>query len=222
MLQPDTFAFLRDLKDHNTKEWFDENRDRYQSAKADVLALIDHLIEEIAGFDPDIRGLEAKQCLFRINRDIRFSQNKAPYKTNFGASIAKGGRRSSYAGYYLHLQPGEVFVGGGIYLPPTSTLKAIRAHIDQHAPALRETLDDPDFKATYGDIQGESLKTAPKGYDQDPPAIDLLRLKSFVVMRSYDDETTLSAEFPRQVVDNFEVMKPMLDFLNEAMDVSPA
>jgi len=218
MLQTDTFAFLHDLKAHNTKEWFDENRGRYQTAKDNVIALVDHLIEEIAGFDSDIRGLEAKQCLFRINRDIRFSNNKDPYKTNFGASISKGGRRSSYAGYYLHLQPGEVFVGGGIYMPPATTLKAIRAHIDRNAPDLRKVLNDPDFRATYGEIRGESLKTAPKGYEKDHPAIDLLRLKSFVVMRNYDDETALSAEFPRKVVDDFEVMKPMLDFLNGAVD----
>jgi uncharacterized protein (TIGR02453 family) len=220
MLQPDTLLFLRELKAHNTKEWFDENRDRYQTAKANVLTLIDRLIEEIAGFDPDIRGLEAKQCLFRINRDIRFSKNKAPYKTNFGASIAKGGRRSPFAGYYLHLQPGEIFIGGGIYMPPSPTLKAIRAHIDHNAPDLRKMLADPDFQKVYGEIQGESLKTAPKGYEQDHPAIDLLRLKSFVVTRNYSDDAALSEVFYLQVVEDFEVMKPMLDFLNEAVENS--
>ena len=217
MLQPDTFVFLRDLKAHNTKEWFDANRDRYEAARDNVLALIDHLIEDIAGFDADLRGLEAKQCLFRINRDVRFSKNKAPYKTNFGASLSRGGRRSPFAGYYLHLEPGGVFIGGGIYMPASPQLKAIRAHIDHNAPDLRAVLADSDFQATYGALQGEALKTAPKGYEKDHPAIDLLRMKSFIATRAYADEQALSPEFPRRVADDFATLKPLLDFLNETV-----
>jgi uncharacterized protein (TIGR02453 family) len=222
MIHPSTFDFLRDLDAHNHKEWFDEHRDRYQAARKDVIAFIDQLIEEIAAFDPAVRGLEAKQCLFRINRDVRFSKNKDPYKTNFGASISRGGRSSVFAGYYLHLQPGDVFAGGGLHMPPSTLLKTIRGHIDLNAPDLRAVVETPAFRETYGELRGDSLKTAPKGYEKDHPAIDLLRLKSYTGIRQYPDEALFQDGFVRKVADDFAVLKPMLDFLNEAIGESEA
>ena len=218
MLTSATFEFLQDLKTHNHKEWFDENRKRYQSARQNVIALVEHVLADMAGFEPGVRGLEAKQCLFRINRDIRFSKNKAPYKTNFGVSIAKGGRRSPLAGYYFHIEPGGVFAGGGCYMPPSPQLKSIRTHIDRNAPDLRAVLAEQEFKDFYGELQGESLKTSPKGYEQDHPDIDLLRMKSFIATRSFSDQEALSDDFPGQLVDAFATLQPLIAFLNQALE----
>lgn len=113
MVHPDTFNFLLDLKEHNNKEWFDENRKRYDTARKNVIAVTDRLLEGIVEFDPSLQGVEPKGCLFRINRDVRFSKNKDPYKTNFGVSMAKGGKKSGLSGYYLNIDPMESFIGGG-------------------------------------------------------------------------------------------------------------
>lgn len=217
MIQATTLSFLTDLASHNHKEWFDENRARYQTARTDFLEFVDELIEEMLEFDPDLQGITAKQCMFRINRDIRFSKDKSPYKTNFGASISRGGRRSEFAGYYLQVMPGNNFVAGGIYMPPGPVLKRIRAHIDLHASDLREAIAEPEFQKHFGAISGPELKTAPKGYEKDHPDIDLLRKKSFTVFSEVEDGLVTGSEIKAVVLERYRAMKPMLDFLNEAL-----
>lgn len=217
MIQAETFNFLRDLKENNHKEWFDANRPRYEAAKANFIQLVDFLIDGIHRFDPGVFGLEPKQCLFRINRDIRFSKNKAPYKHNLSAHIAAGGRKSPFAGYYIHLEPEQCFLGGGKYRPPSQELKAIRHHIDLNAPELRAILADKTFQETFGELQGDSLKTAPKGYPKDHPDIDLIKRKDFFVSYTFGEAEVLAEDFPEKVVDLFEVMHPMNRFFNEAL-----
>ena len=217
MIQASTLSFLTDLAAHNHKEWFDENRPRYQTARTDFLDFVDKLIEDMLEFDPDLQGITAKQCMFRINRDIRFSKDKSPYKTNFGASISRGGRRSEFAGYYLQVMPGNHFIAGGMYMPPGPILKRIRAHIDLHAPALREVIAAPAFQQHFGGISGDELKTAPKGYERDHPAIDLLRKKRFTVFSEVDDALVTGAEFKAVILERYKAMKPLLDFLNDSL-----
>ena len=121
--------FLNELSENNNREWFQKNKKWYDESREKVLFLTEVVINEIRKFDPDVPLLEPKDCLFRIFRDVRFSHDKSPYKTNFGSFIAKGGRKSSYAGYYFHIEPSGSFVGGGIYMPAAEPLKAIRDYI---------------------------------------------------------------------------------------------
>ncbi len=217
MLQASTLEFLRELREHNVKDWFDENRSRYQAARNNVIALVDRILEDMMGFEPGVRGLEAKKTLFRINRDIRFSKNKDPYKTNFGAWIVEGGKKSNLAGYYINIQPESIFIGGGVYMPPSPQLKLIRQQIDLNAPRLREIMADEEFKDYFGEMRGESLKTAPKGFEKDHPDIDLLRMKSFTFTREFNEAEALEADFAGQVADGFATLQPFIAFLNEGL-----
>ncbi|MEZ4828742.1 MAG: DUF2461 domain-containing protein [Bacteroidia bacterium] len=218
MIDPSTFTFLTDLKDNNHKEWFDANRDRYQNARENFIELVDQLIEGIVEFDAAVAGLDPRKCLFRINRDIRFSKNKSPYKTNMGAFMTKGGKQSYYAGYYLHMEPGSCFVGGGCYQPPAPELKKIRSYIEKSAAELREITSDKKFTDTFGGLQGEELKSAPAGYDKQHPDIDLIRRKDFFVGRNLEDSLVLSEGFADTLLDIFETMHPLNQYLNEAID----
>lgn len=219
MIYPDTFNFLLDLKEHNTKEWFDENRSRYKAARENVIKTTDLLLEGISEFDPDLRGVLPKECLFRINRDVRFSKNKDPYKTNFGVSIAKGGKKSGYSGYYLNIDPVECFVGGGFYMPPSPTLKKIREHIDLHGEKLEAILADKKFREVYGELsEAPSLKTAPKGFPKDHPHVELLRLKSFTAITPVSVDVLTSENMVKTCVQSFAALMPLVHFLNEGMD----
>ncbi len=217
MIQPHTLQFLNDLAQHNTKDWFDENRKRYDLAKQNVIEAVDGIIQGIMAFDPSLQDIKAKQTLFRINRDVRFSKNKDPYKINFGASISRGGRKSDFAGYYLQIQPGQSFLGGGFYMPPAPILKRIRHQIDLEHERYREVLADPTFQATFEVMHSDALKTAPKGYPKDHPAIDLLRMKSFVVSAPLTDEALQAPDFVEKAVATCQVMYPFLNFLNDGI-----
>lgn len=218
MISPETYLFLADLRLNNHRNWFEENRDRYEAARQDFLAFVQELIHQIAEFDPAVATLEAKDCMFRIYRDTRFSRNKEPYKPNFAAVISPGGRKSPLAGYYLHLQPGETFLGGGSYLPPAPQLKQIRAHIDQQAAKLREITSAKEFQETFGELRGESLKTAPRDYPKDHPDIDLLRKKGFWVSHPVADEQVDQPDFAAYCARVYQTMQPLNAYLNEALN----
>ena len=165
-----------------------------------------------------MRGLDPKKCIFRINRDIRFSKDKSPYKINFGAALAEGGRNSGNAAYYLHLQPNdESFIGGGLYQPPKEMLAKVRQEIDYNASELRTLVSAPDFRETFGEIQGDSLKRAPKGYDPDHPNIALLKLKDYIVLRKLTDQEVADEQFPEQALAIFKTMIPFVRYLNVAV-----
>lgn len=190
-----TIKFLKELSANNNKEWFDTNRKIYESCRKDFLSLIGNIIEEIAKFDPELTDVDPKKCVFRINRDIRFSKDKTPYKTNFGALMGANGKKTEGTGFYMHLAPGQNFAGGGIYMPPPETLAAIRQEIDYNPDALNKLLDTKDFKETFGEIRGDRLKTAPKGYPKDHANIELLRLKSFYVVKEFSEEEVVASGF---------------------------
>lgn len=210
--------FLEELNDNNSKEWMDANKSRYLEARETFISLVGDLLDDIKQFDPDIATLTPKDCIFRINRDIRFSKNKDPYKNNFGASISEGGKKSASAGYYLHLQPGnESFIGGGLYMPPGDHLKKVRQEIDYNAPELLKVVNDQSFKKCFGVVQGEKLARAPKGYNPDHPNIEFLKLKSYVVLHKLSDEELKSNKLRQNLSGKCQAMKPFLDFLNVAV-----
>ncbi|MDX1906465.1 MAG: DUF2461 domain-containing protein [Bacteroidia bacterium] len=222
MLSPDTLPFLLELKAHNHKEWFEANRARYQAVRTQLVRTVDAIIEGVSAFDPSVSGLDASKSLFRINRDVRFSKDKSPYKVNMGAYLSGGGKNTVYAGYYLHLEPGGCFVGGGSYQPQPPELKKIRAHIDYNSQALREILADPGFQETFGVLQGEQLRTVPREYPKDHPDADLLKFKGFFVTANIPEEMILTSAFTAHVVRCFQTMHPLNVYLNEALGADEA
>jgi uncharacterized protein (TIGR02453 family) len=219
MLQSSTIQFLKALKKHNNKEWFDKNRKIYEQAKADYLNFVTILLNEIQGFDTNLMELQPKQCIFRLNRDVRFSKNKDPYKTNFGASFSKGAKKIQTAGYYFHLEPGENFVGGGLWMPMAPDLNKVRQEIDYCFKEFSSILKKPNFKTTYGDMDNSmKLVRPPKGFDVDNPALEYLKLKSFVVTRSIKDTELTDKQLVKNVVKDFKTIAPLVHFLNRAIE----
>lgn len=212
------FQFLNGLKENNTKEWFNDNRKDYETAKEQMLFFTEIMIQEIRKFDHDIPMMSPKECLFRIFRDVRFSNDKSPYKTNMGSFIAKGGRKSELGGYYVHFEPGASFIGGGVWCPEADVLRAIRQEIYEHPEGFREVLEEDDFQNYFPEIMGEKLKTAPKGFDKEFADIDLLRYKSYAFGCSMTDEQMLSPELVDKTVDIFRQLSFMNRFLNEAIE----
>ncbi len=222
MLQASTLNFLKTLKKNNNKPWFDEHRKTYEAAKADFSKFIQAVIDKHASNDSTIKSLTAKECLFRINRDIRFSKDKTPYKTNFGASINKGGKKAfSTAGYYFHLEPGQSFAGGGLYQPMPDELKKVRQEIDYNFADFKKIITAKKFKTIYGNLDNSAeflLSRVPKGYEADNPAADYLKLKSFIAMISFKDADLTSKDLVKKTVQAFETLQPLLAFINEAVE----
>ncbi len=211
--------FLSDLAENNHKAWMDENKERYQHAKQQVIELVEKIIQKTASFAPELAEIEPKKTIFRINRDIRFSKNKDPYKTNFGVSIVEGGRKTGNPGFYLHLKSGDSFVGGGIYQPESALLNKIRQEIDYNGKELISIIENTTFKDTYSKpYSDDRLKTAPKGYPKDHEYIELLQLKHYVYMKKITDKEIMEKGFVDQVVKNFKTLYPLNQFLSKAMD----
>jgi len=206
--------FLSDLKKHNNKAWFEENRAAYETARTHYENFVDQLIGEY-GKTEDLGGLTAKDCVMRIYRDTRFSKDKSPYKTNMGATIAPGGKKSTSLGYHLHMQPhDETLIAGGLYMPTPDQLARFRVAIDQDAAPFKVIVEDKVFKKYFGMVEGEKVKTVPQGYTREHPEIELLRFKQVVVVHRFSDEMVLSPRFSTQVIKTFTAMKPFLDYLN--------
>ena len=219
MINPETVKFLKALKKNNSKEWFDQNRKGYEQAKENYLDFVGEILGRMKKIDTSLTDLEPTQCVFRINRDVRFSKNKEPYKTNMGASFSKGGKKVQCAGYYFHLEPGASFIGGGFWMPMAPELNKIRQEIDYNVEAFNKIINRKKFKASFGSLsENEKLTRPPKGYEAENPAIELLKLKSFVVMTEVTDDELTSKELVNKVVDHFETMMPLIDFLNKAID----
>jgi uncharacterized protein (TIGR02453 family) len=222
MLEPQTLQYLKQLKKNNSKAWFDSHRVAYEAARIDFSNFIQLVIDDLQRTDPSITGLTSKDCLFRINRDIRFSNDKTPYKAHFGASIKREGRKSGYAGYYFHLEPGgATFAGGGLWLPEAGPLKNVRQEIDYNWDEFRSIITAPAFKKTFGDLyKGEdiSLRTMPKGYEKDTPGADYLKLKCFIAEKKFSDEELVKADLHKKTVTAFKALHPLLCFINRALE----
>jgi uncharacterized protein (TIGR02453 family) len=220
-ISKNTFTFLKDLKNNNNRDWFMDNKPKYLDAKLEFEGFIDALIAEISKFDNSIGHHTGKECVFRIYRDVRFSKDKSPYKTHLGAHISSAAKKSeihSRAGYYIHIGPGESMLAGGAYLPQGSWIKAIRQEISYNANDLKKIINGKKFKEYFGEIEGEKLKKAPKGYEPDHPEIELLRYKSFLATHKVSDKEVNSATFLSQATNVFKVLHPFDEFLNRASD----
>jgi uncharacterized protein (TIGR02453 family) len=216
-ISPSTLDFLKKLKKNNNREWFAANRPAYEAAKAEFESFVQALIDEITKFDPIIKGLEASSCIFRINRDIRFSNDKSPYKAHMGAFIVRGGKKNGdkFAGYYVHVEPGASMIAGGAYVPPAPWLNSIREKVDSEPEKLLKILKNKDFVSYFNELQGEKLKKTPRGYLPDHPQAELLKHKSFLVVNSPTDKEVTGPGYFSHVLGVAKAMKPLNDWLND-------
>ena len=205
--------FLDELSQNNEKSWFDQHRSDYETARRAFEQFVDGLIDELRESE-QLQGLAAKDCVARIYRDVRFSKDKSPYKTNFGALIAPGGWRSGALGYYVGLEPhGRSMVAGGLYSPTPEQLDRFRQAIDEDAAAFQRVTGAQEFVEVFGEVEGERLKTAPKGYDRAHPRIALLQLKQVTAIRRFSDQEVLAPGLAGQVLAACRAMKPFLAYL---------
>jgi len=218
MLQKQTFDFLKKLKNNNNRGWFNKNKPLYEAARENFQDFVGSLIISIVGFDHSIADLEPKGCIFRIYRDVRFSKDKSPYKANFGAAIVRGGRKSGRAGYYFHLAPGDSFLAGGLYMPPNKMLNDIRQEIDYNTAEFKKIVNDSHFINNFGKIQGDKLKSAPRGYPKDHPEIELLKYKSYLTLHKLTDKQVLDFNIVDYAAGIFKTMQPFNNFLNTAIE----
>lgn len=212
MISEDTFAFLKELAKNNRKDWFEEHKSEYVKAKENLQDVMEEIAGKVKEFDDMVRMDDVKY--FRIYRDVRFGKDKTPYKTNLGATISPAKKMENTGGYYVHVEPGGCFVAGGMHMPDKDVLGRIRDAIVKDDSGLREIIEEKAFKKFFGELRQEgALKTAPKGYPKDHPAIDLLRLKGFIAWRDMSDEEMMSEKMVDVVVENFKLMWPLVRWL---------
>jgi uncharacterized protein (TIGR02453 family) len=211
-----SFEFLAALKNNNNREWFQANKNLFSEAKLEFEQVTELLIHEVSRFDRSIAGLSPRDCIFRIFRDVRFSSDKSPYKTNFGSFLVPGGRKSNHAGYYLHIEPGESFVAGGIYMPPAPMLKAVRLNIFRHIDEFLEIIHSAELKKHFGEISGDKLKKPPQGFPKEFPYIDLLKFKSYGLIKMKADAEFQDQKIIKSSIELFSIMQPFIRFLNES------
>lgn len=217
MIQPNTIRFLEQLKLNNNRDWFTSNRMAYEAARSNFFDFINNTIVGIRAFDPTIGSLEAKECTFRINRDIRFSHNKEPYKTNMGAYMARGGRKSLLAGYYFHLEPGASFISGGIYMAPPENMKKIRIEMDTYSDELLSILNSNTFKGSFLAFDSDSLKRVPQGFSAESPVADLLKMKHITPFREVTTAEITSNGLLGSTLETLKALHPLIAFFNRAL-----
>ncbi len=210
-IEKSTFTFLRDLRTNNNREWFTENKARFEAAKANIKAFANAVADEISNHDE----IE-KTKVYRIYRDVRFSKDKTPYKTSMSGFFVRA-TALRRGGYYFHIEPDNVFLGGGFWNPNSADLKRMRQEIEAEEKHLREILKDPAFVQNFGTLQGNAVKTAPKGFSKESSAIDLLRFKQYLLSQSFNEKEALQAGFAQKVSDGYKAMRPFFDFMSTAL-----
>lgn len=221
MLQPSTLKFLKDLAKNNDRSWFEAHRKQYEHTKEDFENFIHTVLDRHSKKDDDLKELTAKKCTFRINRDIRFSKDKSPYKTNMGASMNRGGKKSIFAGYYFHCEPGKSFVGGGLWMPMPPEMKKVRQEIDYCYEEFKQIVTAKKFRSVYKELyNGEDVKLTkvPQGFEKDNPAAEYLKLKSWLAMKELTDEEITSKDLLKKTSEALEALQPMIKFLNRAIE----
>jgi len=218
MLQKATIDFLTNLEKNNNKAWFDENRKKYEAAKGDFENFVEEVQAALTKLEPAIADHKSKDAIFRIFRDVRFSKDKTPYKSHFGAYFSRAGRKAPDAGYYMHIEPGKSFLAGGMWMPDAPILKKLRQEIDYNFEEFKGIIGKPAFKKQFTKWEGEQLKTLPQGYTADNPAIDFLKMKSFIVSTPIANKDVLAKDSVKQIEKVYTQMKPLVDFLNRALD----
>lgn len=220
MAREKIIPFLKKIKSNNNKEWFDKNRADYEQNREELIALMEDIIKKFSKIDPAVGSNDPRKSIFRINRDIRFSKDKAPYKTNMGGYMADGGKKSPKGGYYLHLEPGNCFLAGGIWMPEAEHLKKIRMEIDYNGKELEKLMKAKDFKTLFGGLSEDEgkLSRVPKDFDPESPFAEYLKLKSFIVVHPFDDKMISDPKFADYCVKVFKAIYPLNQFLNVAFD----
>lgn len=218
MIAKETITFLKKLSKNNNREWLQAHKPALETAKENFANFVSDLIGRISKFDPAVGGLLPESCIFRIYRDIRFSKDKKPYKSNFGAYISPGGRKSMAPGYYLHLEPGQSFIAAGKHNPDSGELLVIRKAIASDTESFLKIVKAKNFQKCFGEIHGESLKTTPRGFPADHRAAEYLKLKSIMAfVEMHDDKFVTSKEFPTFLASACKEAKPLVDFLRKAL-----
>jgi uncharacterized protein (TIGR02453 family) len=215
---PRLTAYLADLAENNEREWFEAHRSEYQALRDDFTAFLGQVIARIAEWDEGMRWKDPKDCIFRIYRDVRFSNNKAPYKTTFSAHISEQNRRGGPPGYYLEIdQTGTMLAAGGIWMPEPKTLARLRDSIAEHPQRLEKVLRSRGFKKTFGDLQGDRLTRPPRGYSDATPLIEYIKLKSFIVWRERDVRTAAHDDALAWLTDSFRTARPLVDWARTSL-----
>ncbi len=211
--------FLQSIAKNNDRAWFEKNKPAYLQAKEGFDQFLEKLLEELVKFEEGLAGLNPKKLAFRIYRDVRFSKDKRPYKVNMGAGFSPGGKMIQEPGYYLHIEPGnKSLLAGGLYMPDANNLAKIRQEIDYDSEKLSKILSNKKFKTLFPSLDDfDKLKTAPKGYAKDHPHIELLKHKSFIVSHPFTDKEVKDKKFIRNVVETAKIIKPLNDFLRDAI-----
>lgn len=222
MLAPSTLTFLTGLSKNNNKDWFEKHRSDFDEAKADFQKFAESILHSFQKEDEDLAPLTIKDCLFRINRDVRFAKDKSPYKLNIAASMSRGGKKSHFAGYYLHIEPGRSFAGGGIWMPMPEHTKKIRQEIDYSLDEFEKIINSKSFKSNYPEGFERSaeftLSKVPKGYEKENPGAEYLKLKSWVATKPISDEELTSGNPAKTVLSAFKALMPVVKFLNRSLE----
>ena len=215
VIEKATFNFLKNLKENNNKEWFDAHKSDYLKQQEVMISFADGLLQRLNLHDV-IETFSGKKSLHRIYRDTRFSKEKIPYKNNWSGGFTRA-TKERRGGYYFHIEPGNTFVAGGFFGPNAEDLKRVRDEISRDPSELRAILKSKDFKNTFGELQGEQLKTTPKGFNSDDEAIDLLRFKQFLLIKKFTDKEVLDPKFIDEVNAAFKNMRPFFDYMSEVL-----
>jgi len=207
--------FLKTLEKNNNREWFIENKPSYESNRANVIHFADEILELLNSHD-NIETVSGKKALYRIYRDVRFSKDKTPYKTNYSAGFSRA-TKLLRGSYYLHIQSGNSFLGGGFWNPSSPDMKLIRNNFLEFGDEFKAIISAEDFVNNFGEIQGDQLKTGPKGFDKNHKQIELLKYKQFLAVKKFTDKEVLSKDFAKIVNEGFLVMRPFFDYMSEAL-----
>ena len=217
LIKPETLNFLSTLEINNNREWFNENKQLYLNAKENVENAVNEIISGVSEFDKSVERLEAKNCIFRIYKDTRFSKDKTPYKTNIGASLVeKGPKTLNHAGYYIHLEPNKSFLAGGVYMTEPKNLKSIREKISSEGDEFLNILNKKSFKDNL-ELRGDKLVKVPHDFDKENPMGDYLKFKQFTVFHPLSDEAVLDGNFVKNTVKVFKEIYPFNQFLNDGI-----
>ena len=211
VITKDTLGFLSELKRNNNREWFEEHKPEFKSLQTGVKGFYNSLMDKMKEHD-DIEKLK----VFRIYRDVRFSKDKTPYKSHFAGSFSRAGAQLR-GGYYLQIRPGESFIAAGFWQPNSQDLLRIRKEFELDATPFRKLINSPSFKKTWGELVGEEVKTAPKGFNREDSNIDLIRKKAFIFVRKFTDKEVLSKDFIDEVNNSFKEIRPYFDLMSEIL-----
>jgi uncharacterized protein (TIGR02453 family) len=214
MLTQHTLQFLNNLAENNNREWFQANKKDYEKVKTEFESFCQETLTGLAEFQDDLLNTNVKDCIFRINRDLRFSLDKSPYKKYISAAFGPGGRHSKKVDFYIQIQPNETFLGGGMWSPTSSQLANFRQEIDYNPERIKSIIENREFKAYFNEIHGEKVKNMPKGYPIDHPDIELLKYKQLFFVHRYENNEVFSTDFAQELIIGCKLLKPFLDYVN--------